>query len=156
MSARGPGSGGGAGWKVGAGRWDPEAEWLGAEGFACGTGTLCSNERYFGPGTRLTVTGEIWPPPCLPFAAHRVPGDGWGGLELGCVARWPSVGSALQGMKGLAWGTPSPGTEVEGKAGVGRTFRRLPSSRGRMMVAATQVRVMGIEKWGWMREIFRR
>lgn len=73
----------------------------------------------FGPGTKLTVVGEIWTSPLL-SADPCFPGDGWGALGLGAWLVVPLGVLLCKGRRGvLGRGTGegyySLGTRTEGK-----------------------------------------
>ena len=113
----------------GAERWDrgSEREPLeAAGGFECGALLPCSYEQYFGPGTKLTVLGEIW---TSLLSAQPLASPEMGGLRWGWGA-WPvmPLGGPLCKGGGEYWvggtgeGYSSPGTQTEGKGGFSPFF----------------------------------
>ena len=89
--------------------------------FECGALLPCSYEQYFGPGTKLTVVGEIW---TSLLSAQPLASPEMGGLRWGWGA-WPvmPLGGPLCKGGGEYWvggtgeGYSSPGTRTEGKGG---------------------------------------
>ena len=93
---------------------------MGAAGFACGAGPLCSYERYFGPGTRLTVLGKVGesaprPPPGVPVPAPLSP---WKGR----VGRGALSICGVSPARGAGTGSSRAANQAEGKGGFRSLF----------------------------------